>query len=190
MTRAWMSRTAVGAGRALWIVFAGAALAACGDEAATPVASEDVLGIEADNVAFGMSSYMTAQGIREGRVIADTAFFFADSAKAKLHGMTIEFFFPDGRRRATVTGKTGEWDQNTDRMSAWGDVVLVVHEDGRKIESQELHYDPTRDRIWSDSATVQTERGGAVTRGTAFESDMEFKNLRIANIRGGGGRIF
>lgn len=162
----------------------GAVLAACEDPTESPVASADLLEIGADNVVFGMVAFMTSRGIREGRVEADTAFMFADSAKAKLHQMRILFYNENGTARATVTGISGEWDRNTDRMVARGDVVLLVHADGRKIESTEIYYDPTQNRVWSDSATVQTMSNGRVTRGSAFSSDMEFRNVRISNIRG------
>jgi LPS export ABC transporter protein LptC len=105
-------------------------------------------------------------------------------------GMRVIFFDDNGRDRATVTADSGRLNQRTQRMLARGHVVLVVAADGRKIESAELNYDPDRDRIWSDSATVQTLRSGAVTRGTSFESDLEFKNVRIRNIRGGGDIVF
>ena len=159
-------------------------LGGCGDPDAVPVASSDLQEIDADNVIFGMVSFITANGIREGHVQADTAYLFVDSAKAELHQMRILFFNEDGTQRATVTGTSGEWDQTTDRMTAWGDVLLIVHSDQRRIETQELNYDPESERIWSDSATVQTMVDGSITRGSAFESDMEFRNVRIASIRG------
>ena len=164
------------------------ALCACGEPTNTTVASGDLQEIGADNVIFGMVSFLTARGIREGHVEADTAYLFADSAKAKLHQMRIVFYNADGSERATVTGTSGEWDQNTDRMTAWGDVLLIVHSDGRRIESAELTYDPNIERIWSDSATVMTLANGSVTRGSAFESDMEFSTIRISSIRGTIGR--
>jgi hypothetical protein len=75
-------------------------------------------------------------------------------------------------------------------MVARGDVELLVHTDSSRIESQEIYYDPDSDRIWSDSATVRTLANGTVTRGSAFESDIEFTNVRILNVRGDAGRIF
>ncbi|NJD19106.1 MAG: LPS export ABC transporter periplasmic protein LptC, partial [Gemmatimonadetes bacterium] len=90
----------------------------------------------------------------------------------------------------TVTADAGELDENTDRMVARGHVVLIVHADGRRLETAELSYDPDQDRIWSDSATVQTMADGSVTRGSAFESDLDFKNVVIRNIRGGGNIVF
>ncbi len=165
-----------------------AGLAACEAPTSGSVASHELLEMGADNIVFGMVSFMTSNGIREGRVEADTAFMYVDSAKAKLRQMRIVFYDEIGAERATVTGTAGEWDQNTDRMWAQGDVLLVVHADGRRIESAEMVYDPIEDEIWSDSATVQTLANGRVTRGSSFRSDMEFRNVQIANIRGAVGR--
>jgi LPS export ABC transporter protein LptC len=163
--------------------------AACADEQEIPVASDFAQGVDAP-VVFGMVSFLSSNGIREGRVEADTAYTFADSTKVDLRGMKVVFYDEEGRERATVTGRTGEWNQATDRMVSRGDVVLRVQSDGSRIESAEIHYDPSIDRIWSDSATVRTLADGTVTTGTAFESDIEFTNVRVQNIRGGAGRVF
>lgn len=164
-------------------------LGACDDPATTNVAAEELQEIEADNVIFGMTSFLSASGVREGRVEADTAYVFTDSARVYLRGMELIFYHENGRPRATVTALRGEMDTNTDAMVAQGNVVLIVHDDGRRIETSELHYDPQRDRIWSDSTTVQTMPDGRVTRGTAFRSDMEFQNVRLENPRGDIGEI-
>jgi hypothetical protein len=65
-----------------------------------------------------------------------------------------------------------------------------VHTDSSTLRSQEIHYDPNIDRIWSDSATTRILKNGSETRGSAFESDIEFTNVRILNVRGDAGRIF
>jgi len=162
---------------------------ACREESNTPVASEFVQGIDAP-VVFGMTSFITVDGVREARVRADTAYTFQDSTKVDLRAMTIDFYDEVGRERATVSGRTGEWDQESDLMVARGDVILHVHVDGSRIESAEIHYDPDNDRIWSDSATVRTLADGSVTRGSAFESDIEFNNVVVRDPRGSAGRIF
>ena len=172
------------ASKQLGVLFLLTSLWCCNEPDSAVVASGDLQEINADNVIFGMISFITANGIREGHVQADTAYLFVDSAKAELRQMRILFFNEDGSQRATVTGTSGEWDQATDRMTAWGDVLLVVHSDKRRIETEELNYDPESERIWSDSATVQTMANGTVTRGSSFESDMEFRNVRITSIRG------
>jgi len=169
-------------------LFAWLALSACQDEVETPIAPGELLELGADAVQFGMVSFLSASGVREGRVQADTAYAWNDSSKVLLRGMNVVFYDENGRPRATITALGGEMNERTDQMVARGDVVLTIHADGRRIESPELHYDPNRDRIWSDSATVQT-LNGQVTRGTSFEADLGFTNFRIANPRGDIGRI-
>jgi len=166
------------------------AISACSQEIETPLADAATQSIEADNVLFGMVSFMTASGVREGRVRADTAYLFADSSMAKLRQMQIVFYGEDGRPSATVTGVYGEYSPESDRMVARGDVVLEIHSDSSRIESQELHYDPEIDKIWSDSATVRTMSDGSVTSGSSFESDMSFDNVLIRDMRGGARRVF
>jgi LPS export ABC transporter protein LptC len=181
MTRRYMA--------ALAALAVGLVATACEEPTRAPVAPAELLELGADNVYYGMVSYLTTSGVREGRIEADTAYAFADSGVVRMRGMELVLYEEDGRARATITAERGELDESSDRMVARGDVVLLVHGDGRRIESPELHYDPNRDRIWSDSATVQTLSGGRVTRGTAFESDLEFRNIRIQNPRGSLGGV-
>jgi len=102
----------------------------------------------------------------------------------------ITFYDEDGREIATVSGLRGRWRQDDDAMVARGDVVLLVHADSSRIESQEIHYDPNAERVWSDSATVQTLKDGTVTSGSSFESDIDFENVDVRDPRGDVGRIF
>lgn len=171
------------------VALAALALGACREEQTTVVANEFAQNADGP-VLFGMVSYISANGVREGKVEADTAFTYADSTKVDLRVMTVTFYDEEGRERATVRGRTGEWNQETDRMVARGDVELFVYSDSSTLRSSEIHYDPEIDRIWSDSATVRTMRNGSVARGSAFESDIEFTNVRILNVRGDAGRIF
>lgn len=171
-------------------LFTVAALAACGGDTDTSVASSALQSMEADYVAFGMRAYVTAAGVREARIEADTAFIFEAESSAVLHRMSLVFYDEQGRERATVTGTEGDWNRQTNRMVARGDVVLFIHTDSSTIESPEIFYEPDIDRIWSDSTTVRTMKDGSVQTGTAFESDMSFENLTIQNMRGSTRRIF
>ncbi|MGB1842394.1 MAG: LPS export ABC transporter periplasmic protein LptC [Longimicrobiales bacterium] len=166
------------------------ALLACSSELSTPVANADLQSMEADYVAYGMISFLTNSGVREGRVEADTAYVFEESSTAMLRQMSIVFYDELGNENATVTGAFGDWHRETNRMVARGDVVLLIHGDSSRIESAEIYYDPGLERIWSDSLTTRIMSDGSVTSGTAFESDMAFENVTIANMRGGARRVF
>ena len=183
-------RTSKRAGR-LAVMAAGAvSLAACGTNLDTPVADAELLSMDADYVAFGMRTYVTTKGVREARIQADTAYIYESESSALLKRMTLVFYDEFGGERATVTGLAGDWNQESNRMVARGDVVLLVHADSSTIESPEIYYEPDLDRIWSDSSTVRTMKDGSVTSGTAFESDMSFENIVIQNMRGGVRRVF
>lgn len=175
---------------ALAALCAAGALASCGGDTSTPVASSELQSMDADYVAFGMLAYVTAAGVREARIEADTAFIFEEESSAVLHRMRLVFYDEQGKERATVTGTEGDWNRETNRMVARGDVVLFIHTDSSTIESPEIFYEPDIDRIWSDSSTVRTMKDGSVQSGTAFESDMSFENLTIQNMRGSTRRVF
>jgi len=160
-------------------------LGACSEEVPAPIAGGGLQDMEADNIIFGMASYLSNGGIREGRIEADTAYNYVDERRAELQGMKIIFYHEEGRPRATITGLEGDWNRLTNGMVARGDVLLIVHADGQEIRSEELHSDPSIDEIWSDLPTTQTLADGTVTQGTAFRSDLEFQDLRVENVRGG-----
>jgi len=160
------------------------AVTACGEEPATPVAGDALLEMSADMVSYEMETYFTnAQGIRTGKIEADTAFYFQDSTVVHMQGLQMTVNTETGAVRATVVADQGRYDERTQQMHAIGNVVLVIPDDNRQVESGELYYDPMTEKIWSDSASTYRNQG-QVTRGTCFESDMSFRTYRVCNIRG------
>ncbi|MBW3533640.1 MAG: LPS export ABC transporter periplasmic protein LptC [Gemmatimonadetes bacterium] len=160
-----------------------APLAACQDPAATTLADETLLELEADQVLYEMTTYATTDGIRQARIQADSAYFFRDSSVVHLEGVDMTIYGESGSERASVVSERGRMDRRSEMLTAQGNVVLRIPEQNRIVESTELHYDPSGDRIWSDSATTMRE-GSRVTRGTCFNSDLEFRNYNVCNLRG------
>lgn len=156
--------------------------AACGEESETPVVAEEVTRIDADNVVFGMTQILTREGVREGVVNADTAYFYQDSSAVHLRGVEMTLYREEGGRRAEVVAERGRLDPRTQEMVGRGEVVLTIPEGNRRIETEELHYSSRGDRIWSDTYTIM-EQDGEVTCGTAFRSDLEFQNVVIEHAR-------
>ena len=163
-------------------------LGGCGSQDDTPVVSPDLLEMDADGVMYGMRSMITVEGVREGMVIADTAYFYEDSANVELRQLSLTVYTEEGRERALVTAERGWLNLDTIEMVAQGNAVLTVRTDNRIIESAELHYDPNAARIWSDSATVQ-RFDGVVSEGASFESNLDFTNVLIRNMRTRGGAV-
>lgn len=163
-------------------------LAACQEPAGTNVADDALRELAADMVNYDMSTFVTAEGIRQAEIHADTAYFFRDSSVVHLLGVEMTVFEEGGAERASVVANRGRMDRRTEVLNAQGDVVLSIPDQNRVIESPVLNYDPSGDRIWSDSATTMRE-GGRVTHGTCFNSDLEFTNFTVCNIRGSAGGL-
>lgn len=163
-------------------------LAACREEPSRPVASEELLETDG-NVLFDIVHYMTSEGIREARVVADTAYAWQDSTSMALRQLELTVFNDNGGQRAVVTAERGVLDRASNKMVARGNVVLLIREGNRRVESPEIHYDPDQNRIWSDSATVYYAKG-RVVEGTGFTSDTEFTDVRVENGRTRGGVSF
>jgi LPS export ABC transporter protein LptC len=164
------------------------ALAAC--NGATAPIDENYESLPADQVAFGVEYITTDNGVRRAVLRADTTLMFNDSSVVHLQGVHLDIYTETGTHQATLTSETGDLNQRTNKMIARGDVVLVVHgADGRTVWTEELHYDPSQRRIWSDVRTRSRTANGQEVTGSAFTSDDSFTNFRVTGMTGTGLRV-
>ncbi len=162
------------------------AVAACGNEDQGPVAGAEYARMKADNVMTGIEHFITTEGIRQAVLRADTGYFHEDSARVELVTVHLTMFGNTGERSAELTSDTGDLNQRTEAMVARGNVVLETV-DGRRVHTEELHYDPRQHRIWSDVRTVHVENG-SVLEGEGFTAELtldgQLRNLRLREPRG------
>lgn len=161
-------------------------LAGCGDEAPVATVPQQYLEFDADGVAFGMVHRFTQEGVLQARVEADTTIQWNDSTAVQLRRLDMNVYHEDGTERAHVVADRGWLDTRSNRMAAFGNVVLEVPGEGRRIESQELHYDPRAEEMWSDSSFVMYREGEPPFRGASFVTDLEFRNFQARGTGGGG----
>ncbi len=163
----------------LGTVLGGLLLAACGEQTPPPTLSDAGLFLDADGIVMGGDHHFTKEGVRTAFLVFDTAYQWRDSTNISLRGVNLTVYEEGlGTERARVTSRSGTMDSRGERLTARGDVVLIVPADNRRITTQELHYDPQAGRIWSDSAFVM-EHGGRTTRGRAFRTDTDFVTFTI-----------
>ncbi|HEX7090226.1 MAG TPA: LPS export ABC transporter periplasmic protein LptC [Longimicrobiales bacterium] len=155
----------------------------CDRAASGPFAGDEYAAMRADQVIEGIEQVMTVDGIRRAVLVADTAYIFEDSARAELRRVHVTFFDAAGLEEAELTSRAGTLDIRTEAMTARDNVVLRLREGNRIVETSELHFDPERDQIWSDSATT-LRQDGTVAHGDGFRSDGRLRNLEILNPRG------
>ena len=155
--------------------------AAC--QRATEPDSGEFQSVPADMMVVGMQQNITASGIRVGLLRGDTAYVFDDSTTVKVRNVDLTIYAEEtGAQRAHLTSREGDFNQQTQFMIARGNVVLVTN-DGRRIETEELNYDPQSKRIWSTRETTLIEPGSRIV-GDGFEADETFTNYRITRPRG------
>ena len=149
----------------------------CQEPKSPPVASVRLLPDSAEQMLFGVRFNLTDAGVRRAELLADTAFMYNDNTRTELRRITSTFFTAMGERDATLTARAGTYEIRVGTMEARGNVV-VVSTDGRKLETPQLRYDPTRSEIASDSAFTLTRLDGVV-QGIGFISDPNMRNFRI-----------
>jgi LPS export ABC transporter protein LptC len=166
----------------LFLITIAPVLAGC-TERQTPT-GEDFVKIPADMIVIGMTEYMTAQGLRRGRLQGDTAFVYDDSAKVKVKGVRLTIFNDLGAESARLTSREGDFNTADQGMVARGKVVLhTLTGEPREILTEELFYDPNTKRIWSNVETTMIEKGERAT-GDGFTADDRFQDVQIKNLRG------
>lgn len=160
---------------------------ACDRQTAAPAADDaGFQALPADQVIVGFEQYLSENGLNKAIMRGDTAYIFEDSSVAKVKNVNLVLYDEAGKVNARLTSKAGRLNTYTQAMVATGDVVLITETDGRRIETEELHYDPTTHRVWSNVFTRQTHRGGVLT-GSGFEADDKFYNVRVTGARSSGG---
>lgn len=164
-------------GRALLVAFLALPLAAaCNKAKEPPVTLRSALADSADQVMFGVRQFLTEQGVRQAQLRSDTAFMFENGTRIELRGVHLTFFGTTGAKTAVLTSREGSYTTREQRMEARRSVV-VVSEDGRRLETEQLRFDQARNEISSDSAYVATE-GGRRQSGIGFRSDPNMRFMQ------------
>jgi len=173
-------------GPGLVLVLSG--VGACGGPQSGPTASVGFRTLQSDQVVIGFEQYITENGQNKVILRGDTAYVFEDSSTARIRKLNLTLYNETGQVSARLNSDSGVVNTFTRAMIARGRVVLTTEQDGRRIETEELHYDPQAHRVWSTVPVVQHFQNGVIN-GTGFEADDKFYNVRINNARSTGGGL-
>lgn len=153
------------------------AIAACQEPAATPAPGQRSAADTADQTLFGVRLVLADHGIQRALMQADTAFTFDDNTRTELRVVRTTFYTETGVKDGTLTSREGTYNSRAGNMEARGNVV-VVSEDGRRLVTQQLRYDPQRNEISSDSAFVLTRPGERLS-GIGFTTDPNLARINV-----------
>lgn len=158
-------------------------LSSCAEPDSGSVVTPDLLRLETNQVVIGLETFVTTEGVRKAHLVGDTAFFPEDASRVDLTGVRVTFYGSQGEVSSILTSKEGTYDWETGDMVGRGDVVVLDPDDGRRVETQVMHYDRNAERIWSDAPTRVFEADGTEIEGTAFESDPGLDEVNLESAR-------
>jgi LPS export ABC transporter protein LptC len=165
------------------MMFAAGVVVGCDNKSEPPVVGHGNRADSADQVMFKARFNLTDNGLSRAELTADSALFFDDNTRVELRNVAATFFTITGARDAYLTSKRGTYMNRLGNMMA-RDSVIVVTEEGRRLETPELKYDQSLNQISSDSAFVLTEPGRRLA-GVGFRSDPNMQNVQILKTKSG-----
>lgn len=116
-------------------------------------------------------------GVKDWQLASHRMEKYADRQDVELYDLTMDFF-EEGRYFSTLTADRGRANLDTKELFAWGNVVVVT-EDGRRLETEQLHYDDQRRLIHNDVFNRLTWRDDVVTGyGLEATPDLEYVEIK------------
>lgn len=159
-----------------------ALILACDREQPPPLAA--AMPDTADQVLYGVTMYVTIDGVMRIRLESDTVYNVQATQTAELLGVKVDFYTPEGAVSSTVTSVEGSFEYRTENMEARGDVVAVTP-DGRRLTTDTLRYKRGMGSISGPGAFVYDGPGGEHVEGTGFTADPEFTRVQAGAPRRG-----
>jgi LPS export ABC transporter protein LptC len=156
------------------------ALAGCEKESQKPLASDTLLGLEADQVLVGVEMNLTRAGVRNGILVADTAFSFQEEGLLQLRNLRITFYGSTGLEEGVLTGREGEYRFETGDVEVTGEVEVTEAAGSKRLVTERLRYVAEADSLYGDTAFV-LHRPGLEMRGDSFVSDAQLENVQSLN---------
>lgn len=155
-------------------------LAGCEKENEKPLASDTLLGLEADQVLVGVEMNLTRAGVRNGILVADTAFSFQEEGLLRLRNLVITFYGSTGLEEGVLTGREGEYRFETGDVEVTGAVEVTEAAGSKRLVTERLRYAAEADSLYGDTTFV-FYRPGLQMRGDSFVSDAQMENVQTLN---------
>jgi len=131
----------------------------------------------AEQVIMGGRVVMTDRGIMKGVLLADTVIAYENGTRLELRQVNVTFYTAHGSEDGVLTARQGTYNSRLSRLEARGSVIVVA-EDGRRLDTEQLVYDQLRNQIFSDSAFV-LNRPPQQIMGIGFESDPQLQVFKV-----------
>ncbi|WKV13577.1 LPS export ABC transporter periplasmic protein LptC [Marivirga harenae] len=95
----------------------------------------------------------------------------------------IEFFEPDGTMSSTLEANSAYYTKETEIYKAEGDVEVIGYIEPRKLNSEELYWEPEKEEIYTETF-VRIQSEDQISTGTGLRAKQDFSSYRILNPSG------
>lgn len=163
------------------------ALGGCKGRGHDIVAEVEQAADSADQLMIHLTQYLTAEGVRQAKLEADSAFIYENSGRVDLKTIKVTFFTVNGVQTSVLTAKGGLYNLRTGQMEARGDCVVVMT-NGARLTSEVLRYDQTKNEVSTDQPFVYDAADRHIV-GDGFVSDPSFSSIVTQRPRGTAGRF-
>ena len=118
----------------------------------------------------------TQAGVRQWILESDQMLKFSGQVDLELITVTMDFY-KEGEHFSILTADSGRANLHTRDVFTWGDVVVIT-DDGRRLETEELYFDNTNQLIHNDVFNRFT-RGLDVITGIGLEATPDLEYIEI-----------
>ncbi len=99
-------------------------------------------------------------------------------------GINIDFYDPDTTKKPSqLTAKKGKYNKLKNEYVVTDNVVIQNYIEKKKLETEELHWDPVNHKIYTDKF-VKIQTPEELLTGTGLVSNEDFSSYRILKVAG------
>ena len=126
---------------------------ACKTRGHDPVTEVEQAADSADQLMIHLTVYLTAEGVRQAKLEADSGFIYEGSGREDLKTIKVTFFTVNGVQTSVLTARGGVYHMRTGQMEARGNCVVVMT-NGARLTSEVLRYDQAKNEVSTDRPYV------------------------------------
>jgi len=130
--------------------------------------------MEADSVKI---LYSDSAKVRV-KVIASKQYEYENGDREFPNDIFIEFYEPDGTMSSTLEANSAYYTKANDIYKAEGDVEVIGYIEPRKLNSEELYWEPQKEEIYTETF-VRIQSEDQISTGTGLRAKQDFSSYRI-----------
>jgi LPS export ABC transporter protein LptC len=127
----------------------------------------------------GFTLVETNNGVKRVEIVGSQMIERPDQQSLDVQEVQVDFYDEHGTHQSVLTARTGTVDRQTGNMTVRGEVVVVT-DDGVRLETEELRWLDDRRRIVTE-LPVRIVRETGEVRGVGLDTDPELREFRLGS---------